>query len=74
MIGLFEICYNTSTFETLIRRLDEDDRIRMDNAIKNFFIGIMKRRRAGYEARQIPVHGKIGRDDKAGNGTHVWTY
>ena len=35
-------------------------------------MGIMKRRRVGYEARQIPVHGKIGRDDKAGNGTHVW--
>ena len=27
-------------------------------------MGIMKRRRAGYEARQNPVHRKIGRDDK----------
>ena len=68
------MCYNTSNFELLIRKQSEATRILVDRMIKNFIRGVMYGRGVGYNNRQLTFHKNIGRDDKAGDGTHVWTY
>ena len=68
------MCYNSSNYERIIRTYKEETRKDIDGTVKDFIKSIMEVRNQGYDSHQIPVHKNIGKDSKAGSGSHAWFY